>query len=95
MAVSIGASCDQKRIHAEFGALFHTGNGRSSMAWERRKRDHNVMFAVNYTDGRIAYITIAPRKLEAGDQMARTVARERQESGEIPAGDITAVKRVR
>jgi hypothetical protein len=65
------------------------------MAWEKRKRDHNIMFAVNYADGRTAYITIAPRKVEAGDQMARAVARERQESGEIPAGEIKGVKRVR
>ena len=30
------------------------------MAWEKRKRDHNIMFAVNYDDGRAAYLTISP-----------------------------------
>ena len=66
------------------------------MAWqERRPRDHNIMFAVNYEDGRTAYMTINPKTLERGDQVALTVARERQERGEIPAGQIVAVKRVR
>ena len=50
------------------------------MSWDnRRKRDTNIMFAVNYEDGRTAYITISPKVLEAGDHVARSVARERQE----------------
>ena len=57
------------------------------MSWDnRRKRDTNIMFAVNYHDGRTAYITIKPKQLEQGDHVARTVARERQEKGEIPEG---------
>ena len=66
------------------------------MSWDnRRKRDTNIMFAVNYDDGRTAYITIDPKVLDGGDHMARTVARERQEKGEIPEGAIASVKRVR
>ena len=65
------------------------------MNWERRKRDMNTMFAVNYEDGRTAYITISPKVLAAGDHVARLVARERQMKGEIPEGDIASVKRVR
>jgi hypothetical protein len=66
------------------------------MDWgNRRKRDTNIMFAVNYEDGRSAYITISPKALEQGDHVANAVARERQARGEIPAGDIKAVKRVR
>jgi hypothetical protein len=65
------------------------------MAWEKRRRDHNIMFAVNYNDGRTAYITISPRTLQEGDHVARVVARERQEKGEIPEGDIANVRRVR
>jgi hypothetical protein len=66
------------------------------MNWDnRRKRDTNIMFAVNYHDGRTAYITIKPKQLEQGDHVARTVARERQEKGEIPEGEIASVKRVR
>jgi len=66
------------------------------MEWgNRRKRDSNIMFAVNYEDGRAAYITISPEALEPGDHMARTIALERQQRGEIPKGEITTVKRVR
>ena len=61
----------------------------------RRKRDTNIMFAVNYDDGRTAYITINPKLLEPGDHVARTVARERQDKGEIPEGEIASVKRFR
>ena len=53
------------------------------------------MFAVNYDDGRTAYITISPKALEAGDHVIRIIARERQEKGEIPEGEIASVKRVR
>jgi hypothetical protein len=38
------------------------------MAWTPppyRKRDSNVLFAVNYADGRSAYITLSPKKLES------------------------------
>jgi hypothetical protein len=66
------------------------------MDWpNRRKRDTNIMFAVNFDDGRTAYITVNPKLLEPGDHVARTVARERQGKGEIPAGEIASVKRVR
>ena len=65
------------------------------MAWEKRKRDHKVMFAVSYQDGRTAYITISPNTIRSGDHIARMIARERQDTGEIPEGEIVAVKRVR
>jgi hypothetical protein len=53
------------------------------------------MFAVHYEDGRTAYITVSPRRLENGDSGAHEVARERQEKGEIPDGVIVSLKRVR
>ncbi len=66
------------------------------MNWDnRRKRDPNIMFAVNYRDGRTAYITIKPKALESGDHVSRSVARQQQEKGEIPEGEIASVKRVR
>ena len=65
------------------------------MNWERRKRDTNIMFAVNFKDGRTAYMTISPKVLEQGEHVARVVARERQGQGEIPEGEIVSVKRVR
>jgi hypothetical protein len=66
------------------------------VAWDqKRKRDYHVMFAVAYEDGRTAYITVAPNLLLQGDHVVPTIARERQEKGEIPDGEIKGVKRVR
>ncbi|HEY7384171.1 MAG TPA: hypothetical protein VH743_10925 [Beijerinckiaceae bacterium] len=65
------------------------------MAWERRKRDPNIMFAVNYDNGRTAYITVSPKQLERGEHVVRELVRERQDSGEIPAGQVASVRRVR
>ena len=68
------------------------------MAWTPppyRKRDLNVLFAVNYADGRSAYITLSPKKLESGDHVVPALARELQQKGEIPPGEIKGVKRVR
>ena len=65
------------------------------MAWHKRPRDFNIMFAVNYRDGRTAYITISPKALEHVNNDAGKIARERQEKGEIPGGEISMVKRVR
>ena len=67
------------------------------MAWPPpyRKRDSNVLFAVNYVDGRSAYITLSPKKLAPRDHVVPAIARELQEKGEIPPGEIKGVKRVR
>jgi hypothetical protein len=71
------------------------GNEKYMNFDNRRKRDTNIMFAVSYEDGRTAYITISPKLLQPGENVARIVARERQERGEIPQGEIASVKRVR
>jgi hypothetical protein len=65
------------------------------MTDRRRRKDPNTMFAVNFVDGRTAYITITPRVLRNGDHVARDIARKRQETGEIPEGEISSVRRVR
>ena len=65
------------------------------MAWEKRKRDANTMFAVNYQDGRTAYLTITPYLLRDGHHVVPTIVRERQEKGEIPEGQIASIRRVR
>ena len=53
------------------------------------------MFAVNYDDGRTAYISVAARVVNAGDLRALHIARERQGRGELPTGSISGVKRIR
>jgi hypothetical protein len=65
------------------------------MAWEKRKRDQNIMFAVNYDDGRAAYLTISPYLLRDGDHVVPTIVRDRQEKGELPEGQIASIRRVR
>ena len=60
---------------------------------QRKPRDHHILFAVRFEDGRSAYIRVSPTVAEAGDLMA--IAREQQERGEIPVGNIAGVKRVR
>ena len=46
-----------------------------------RKRDYNILFAVNYADGRAAYIALSPKKLAGGDHVVPAIARELQEKG--------------
>ena len=50
---------------------------------------------VSYADGRSAYFIVAPQELGSGDFLARSIASERQAVVKIPAGRITAVRRVR
>jgi hypothetical protein len=40
-------------------------------------------------------MTVSPKLLEGGDHLALSVARERQQRGEIPDGEIKSMKRVR
>ena len=48
--------------------------------------------AVNYADGRSAYITLRPKKLAGGDHVVPAIARE---MGEIPPARFKGVKRVK
>jgi hypothetical protein len=68
------------------------------MAWKPppyRKPDSNTLFAVYYVDGRAAYISISPKKLAGGEHVVPAIARELQQKGEIPPGEIKGLKRVR
>jgi hypothetical protein len=58
-------------------------------------RDTHVMFAVNFADGRSAYIRVPPRTVEFGSGGVLELARKAQGRGEIPDGAIAGVKRVR
>jgi hypothetical protein len=63
--------------------------------FQRRPKDPNTMFAVNYSDGRTSYLTISPYLLRDGDHVVPDIVRKRQEKGEIPDGEIANVRRVR
>ena len=62
---------------------------------QKAERDTNIMFVAGYADGRSAYFMMTPAALRAGDHVARPSALQRQQAGELPAGEITTVRRVR
>ncbi len=55
----------------------------------------SVMFAVNYDDGRTAYLVVQNHGSGDQDYLIPAIARERQSLGELPEGTISAIKRVR
>ena len=65
------------------------------IAYRKSFRTNSVMFAAHYDDGRTAYFVIEDHGKPSEDYLASTVARGRQESGDLPDGKITTVKRVR
>jgi len=60
-----------------------------------RSKDNHVMFAVRFEDGRSAYLRIDPKAAEFGTAPVIAIAKVRQQSGEIPDGEIVSVQRVR
>jgi len=57
--------------------------------------DTQIMFAVNYEDGRSAYIRVSPEAARYGQMVVMSIAREQQKAGEIPDGILAGVKQVR
>lgn len=55
----------------------------------------SVMFAVNYDDGRTAYMVVENHGKANDDYRAGPIAKDRQASGELPDGTIVGIKRVR
>jgi hypothetical protein len=54
----------------------------------------SVMFVVDYTDGRTAYLWLdGPDRAE--EPRINAVARERQDQGALPGGAISGIRRVR
>ena len=53
-----------------------------------------VMFIVEYQDGRLQYVTASNRDLRNGDRAALAIVSLKQRDGEIPEGAIISVKRV-
>jgi hypothetical protein len=63
--------------------------------FRRAQTAKSVMFAVNYDDGRTAYMVIENHGKSSDDYRAAPIAKERQETGALPDGTIVSVKRVR
>ena len=58
-------------------------------------RGKSVMVSAHFEDGRIGYFVIPRHGTSDEDYKALTAAHERQRIGELPAGVIRTVKRVR
>ncbi len=61
----------------------------------RRPRENSVMFAAHFDDGRTSYFVIQGHGPASEDFRVLSIARERQDAGELPQGEIVSVKRVR
>lgn len=55
----------------------------------------SVMYIVTYSDGRTAYLWVDGDNKSADDHRVSLIAREQQEQGLIPEGDIARIRRVR
>jgi len=53
------------------------------------------MYSLGFADGRTGYVVVPQELVEHGDENVPRMARERQSRGEVPAGEIIGVKRVR
>jgi hypothetical protein len=56
---------------------------------------NRVAFVAKYEDGRTVEFSIDRWTLSLGEYAASIIARERQEKGNLPAGEIRAVSRRR
>jgi hypothetical protein len=63
--------------------------------FRRAQPAKSVMFAVNYDDGRTAYMVVENHGKSNDDYRAGPIAKERQETGALPDGTIVSIKRVR
>jgi len=53
------------------------------------------MFVVNFDDDRTAYLWIDTPSKTTDDRVVNSIAREQQQQGTLPEGNITSIKRVR
>jgi hypothetical protein len=63
-------------------------------SFRRPAATKTVTFAVNYGDGRTAYLWLDGHN-PADDHRVGAIVKERQEQGTLPEGAIASVKRVR
>ncbi len=68
---------------------------KSRLATSYKARGKSVMFAAHFDGGRTGYFVIQGHGTSEEDYLALPVARERQQTGELPEGTIRTVKRVR
>jgi hypothetical protein len=54
-----------------------------------------TMFAVNYDDGRAAYLWVEGHGKGSDDRIVVALANQRKQQGLLPEGTIASIKRVR
>ncbi len=62
---------------------------------QRKSADPKVRFEVRFEDGQTASIVVSEETAMHGSTVVMEIAHERQHLGELPAGTIVSVKRVR
>ena len=65
------------------------------MHFKRTNYAKSVMFAVNFDDGRTAYLVIENHGAPSEDYLIPALAKERQGAGTLPSGAIANIRRVR
>lgn len=95
MTAEIGSSLPEIALGISPGAPIHSTEVKDIMQFRRTNHPKSVMFAVSYDDGRTAYLVIENHGKASDDYLVRPIAKERQEQGMLPEGEITSIKRVR
>jgi hypothetical protein len=62
---------------------------------DARQLKRLIRFEVKFEDGSVSHIQISSWDLQNGDHVARIIAREHQDRGELRPGNIVSVRRVR
>lgn len=68
------------------------GNART---FRPRGTDNQVMFVLRYADGRSAYLRVDRKVGDHGELAVMEVAKASQATGEVPAGEIVSVQKVK
>jgi hypothetical protein len=61
----------------------------------RKPVARSVMFQIGYEDGRTAYLWVDGHGKSDEDHLVGGIARQQQEQGLIPPGNVTSIRRVR
>ena len=91
-ASSASVPCACLKRQRRCGMVYGNNNNRHTRP---RGKDALVMFAVQYEDGRSAYIRVNAKADEYGTAPVLSIAKAQQETGALPPGVILRVQRVR
>jgi hypothetical protein len=61
----------------------------------RKPTVRSVMFQIGYEDGRTAYLWVGGHGGSGDDHLVGAIAKQQQEQGLIPPGNVVSIRRVR